>query len=267
MSWESVEGDGREQPVCHVWPGLGGQGWGSGTDRPLALASVKRRARIGQDYNQPAPVVDTHTHTHTAQDERRPAGKGSWPQGSPEILPRSGFSSSDLWLEWPCSQCLAENQPRDVLSLKQSPLAPTRHLSIPQKWIGLGQQDQNVPLSPAVPFLPRSLSLSVRGSSLKCVTRGLGLNPQASWVIVQGPLAPTEGGLGALTPGTSPIMREEASPTCLTGPHGPCSSAAEELLGWSRLSRQHHSWPFTTQTHQAQEKRAGGVTHQTPLFS
>lgn len=26
MSWESVEGDGREQPVCHVPPSMGGVG-------------------------------------------------------------------------------------------------------------------------------------------------------------------------------------------------------------------------------------------------
>lgn len=136
------------------------------------------------------------------------------------------------------------------------PLHPTS--PSPQKWIGLGQQDQNVPLAPAVPFIPCSLSLSVRGSSLKCVTRGLGLNLQASWVVVQGPLAPTEVGLGALTPGTSPVMREEASPTCLTEPRGPCSSAAEELLGWSRLSRQHHSWPFTTPDPQGSRKESRG---------
>ena len=84
-------------------------------------------------------------------------------------------------------------------------------------------------MAPTAPFIPCSLGLSIRGSSLKCVTRGLGLDPQASWVVVQGPLAPTEGGLGVLDSWHTP--RYEA------WPRGLCFSAAEELLGWSRLSR------------------------------
>lgn len=111
------------------------------------------------------------------------------------------------------------------------PLSPTSPFL--EKWTVLGQQDHSVPSAPTAPFIPCSLGLSVRGSSLKCVTRGLGLDPQASWVMVQGPLAPTEGLLGVLDSWHTPHYENR--------PCGPCSSAAEELLGWSRLSRQHHS--------------------------
>ena len=114
-------------------------------------------------------MVDTHTHTHThtARDERRPAGKGSWLQGSPEILPRSGFSSSDLWLEWPCSQCLAENQPWDVLSLKQSPLAPTPHLSIPAEMDWLRPAGSKCPLVPRCPLPPLQPQLKCKRELLE----------------------------------------------------------------------------------------------------
>ncbi|KAB0366321.1 hypothetical protein FD754_010477 [Muntiacus muntjak] len=80
---------------------------------------LKDGARVIDDLDR-----DISESQGLCSSSRRPAGKGSWPQGSPEILPGSGFSSSDLWLEWPCSQCPAEHQPWDVLSLKQSPLAP-----------------------------------------------------------------------------------------------------------------------------------------------
>lgn len=71
-----------------------------------------------------------------------PAGKGSWPQGLPKILPSSGLSFSDLRLEQP--QCPGEHQSWEMPSHKQSSMALTPTSPPATEWTGLSQQEGNL---------------------------------------------------------------------------------------------------------------------------
>ena len=111
-------------------------------------------------------------------------------QGSPEILPRSGFSSSDPRLERPCSQCPAEHPRWDVLSLNRALWPPTPHLSVPGEVDYLRPAGSQCPLGPHCPLHPLQPRLKCKRELLEVCNQGAGAGPSGLLGHCSRPLGP-----------------------------------------------------------------------------